>query len=76
MSVNVATVDEESLSNGIKNLVRWGGAVAEMFPRMGGGAGCRQLPEVIVFCMLPLSYGFRLAQVYIDDSWINNQHAT
>lgn len=37
MSVNVATVDEESLSNGIKNLVRWGGAVAEMFPRMGAG---------------------------------------
>lgn len=76
MSVNVATVHEESLRNGIKNLVRWGDAVAEMFPRMGGGAGCRPLPEVIVFCTLPLSYGFRLAQVYIDDSWINNQQTT
>lgn len=35
MSVNVATADEESLRNGIKNLVRCGDAAAEMFPRMG-----------------------------------------
>lgn len=57
MSVNVATVDEESLSNGIKNLVRWGGAVAEMFlewgrswlPAVTGGYSLLYAPVVIWF---------------------------
>ena len=49
MSVNVATADKESLRSGIKNLARWGAAMAEMFPPDGFMASCRPLSRAIVF---------------------------